>query len=413
MTTLLVHALLLLGLSYAGSRRLVTGVADRIMATALLFWSNIVAVCLLLSWLGRLNEVTWFFRVSLLLGIATMLVVRRFVPGDQGWEEPEVGKRSTWLIVAAGVTLLPMLVANLAIAVTYEPNNYDTLTYHLPRVMYYLGHNSLAHFETADFRQVYYPFNFNLLQLLCLVYWAPIQSVNLFDVASWVVVGLGVYRVSRLCGCSFNASLIAAWLTCTSTEILAQATSTILDLPAAAGFVCALTFGLRWRSSRESSDAILAGLAMSMSAGTKLTMAFFGPAMVLLLVIWLHQYWRRNDIWNFLTGIRAWMAPALLATALCAPFLIYNLQATGQLMTHRMDFTLNKPFNPMCALQTGYTYLVQLFCEPLGRFTFDLGVIDSLNQWFARNVFQHWNEAYAFSELYTILPDLTEDHVFF
>jgi TM2 domain-containing membrane protein YozV len=413
MTLLLVHVSLLLLLCHAASRRLVAHVVDGIVATALLFWGNIVTACLLLSWLGHLNDSTWFFRTSLLLGLALLVAVRRWAVAERVTAEPDGGKRSPWLIAAAAVTLLAMLAANLAIAATYEPNNYDTMTYHLPRVMYYLGHNSLAHFETADFRQVYYPFNFNLLQLLCLVYWAPLQTINFFDVATWVVVGLGVYRVARLCGCSFNGSLIAAWLTCTSTEILAQATSTILDLPTAAAFVSALVFALRWRTARRGSDALLAGLALSLSAGTKLTVIFFGPAMVLLFVVLFYQHWRRQETSGFVRGTRAWVGPALLAAALCAPFLLYNLRATGELMTHRMDFTLNKPFNPFCALQTGYGYLVQLFCEPLGRFTFDLGVIDALNQWFARTVFKHWNDAYAFSELYTILPDLTEDHVFF
>jgi len=413
MTILLVHVSLLLLLSYAASRRLVFHVADRVMATALLFWGNIVAVSVLLSVLGRLNDGNWYFRTSLLLGLATLLGVRRWAAADPGLAEPAGGKWNAWLVAGAALTLLPMLAANLAIAATYEPNNYDTLTYHLPRVMYYLGHNSLAHFETADFRQVYYPYNFNLLQLLCLVYWAPLQAVNFFDVAAWVAVGLGVYRVSRLAGCSGNASLIAAWLTCTSTEILAQATSTILDLPMAAAFICALVFGLRWRNARRTGDALLAGLAMSLGAGTKLTMAFFGPTLALLFVVLLHQHWRRGETRGFFAGVRAWIGPGVLAAVLCSPFLLYNLKATGELMTHRMDFTLNKPFNPMCAVQTGYTYLVQLFCEPLGRFTFNLEVIDSLNQWFARTAFKHWNPDHAFSELYTILPDLTEDHVFF
>lgn len=413
MTILLVHVLLLLSFSYATTRRLVIPLLDRLIATALLFWGNIVAVCLLLSWLGRLNDSSWFFRTSMLLGFGLLLAVRRWAGLPPAPIEPDAGPRNPWLLAAVAGTLLAMLLANLAIAATYVPNNYDTLTYHLPRVMYYLGHNSLAHFETADFRQVYYPFNFNLLQLLCLVYWAPLQAVNFFDVAAWVIAGLAVYRISRLCGGSFDAALLAAWLTCTSTEILAQATSTILDLPAAAAFVCALTFALRWRRSRRASDALLAGLALSLSAGTKLTVAFFGPAMVLVFVVLFHQHWLRNETRGFFRSTRAWIGPALLAIALCAPFLLYNYKATGELMTHRMDFTLNKPFSLGCVWQTGKTYLVQLFFEPLGRFTFDQEVIASLNQWFSRHVFANWNEAYAFSELYTILPDLTEDHVFF
>ncbi|MDI1334747.1 MAG: hypothetical protein PSU94_01060 [Lacunisphaera sp.] len=417
MTLLLAHFSLLTLLSYATARRLAQNLADRIVATALLFWGNIVALCLLLSGFGQLGATVWFFRGSVLLAAATFLLTWRFAGrGSAPAVEPATcgdNQRSRPLIIAAGATLLPIFLGNLAIAWTYEPNNYDSLTYHLPRVIYYLGHGSLSHFETADFRQVNYPFNFNLLQLLCFIYDAPPQAINFLNVASWVVTGFGVHRVARWAGCSFNASLITAWLTLTSTEVLAQATSTILDLPAGAALVAALLFALRWRESRRTSDALLAGLAASLSAGTKLTVVFFGPAAVLLLVVMAYQHWRRQDTKPFLTGVRAWIGPAALAGILSAPFLIFNLRATGQLMTHRMDFTLNRPFSLGCALQTAQGYLVQIFCDPIARFTFDPDQVNALNLWFSRHVFANWNEAYAFSPLSTILPGANEDHVFF
>jgi hypothetical protein len=74
---------------------------------------------------------------------------------------------------------------------------------------------------------------------------------------------------------------------------------------------------------------------------------------------------------------------------------------------------LNKPFSFACALQTAYGYLVQIFCEPIARFTFDIELIQRLNRWFGKTAFAHWNPAHAFSDLYTIPPDLNEDHVFF
>ena len=416
MTTLLVHFVLLGWMSWAIASRLVPNLIDRIVAAAMVFWGQIVLWCLLLSLVGKLSDVSWFFRGSLLQGLALLLLTRRLlVPASEPrLDAPGPGQeRSLWLMVAAGATLLPILVANLAIAATYEPNNYDSLTYHLPRVLYYLGQNSLAQFETADFRQVYYPFNYNLLQLFCFVYHAPIQTINFFNVAAWVVTGLGVYRISRHCGCSFNASLIAAWLTLTSTEVLAQATSTTIDLPSGAALVSAMVFALRWRETKRTGDALLSGVAASMSVGTKLTVMFFGPTAMLLLLVFAYFHWHRGETRAFYGHLRSWIGPAVLAGILCAPFVIYNWKATGQLMTHRMDFTLNKPFTFGCVWQTAKAYLVQIFFEPLGRFAFDLDQINFLNRWFDRHVFTHWNEAYAFSPLYLIPPDLNEDHVFF
>ena len=293
------------------------------------------------------------------------------------------------------------------------PNNYDSLTYHLPRVMYYLGHNSLAHFETGDIRQVFFSFNFNLLQLSCYVYGPPLQAINFLNVTAWVVAGCGVYRLSRLAGCSFNGSLLATWLALTATDVLAQATATTLDLPTAAALLAALVFALRWRQSARAADALLAGLAAGLAAGTKLTVVFFGPAVVLLLAVFWYQHWRRNESRAFVHETRAWVGPALVALAVGIPFIIYNLSATGHWMTDKMDFTLNKPFRLGVALQTTKAYLFQLFFEPLGRFTFDIGLITRLNEWFSRVFFKGWNESYAYSGFYVIPPDLNEDHVWF
>lgn len=302
MTLLLAHFIVLAGLSQMTASRLVRPLTDRILAAALLFWANIVAISLMLSCVGRLNDPAWYFRGSLMLGVVGLVLVRRFSAPLPASLPAPTDKPSPWLVGGALVTLLPILVANLAIAGTYEPNNYDSMTYHLPRVMYYLGHNSLAHFETADFRQVYYPFNYNLLQLLCLIYEAPIQALTFLNVAMWALAGVAVFRIARLGGSTFNASLFAGWLTLTSIEVLAQGTSTILDLPSATALVCAVVFALRWRESGHRSDALFAGIAASMSAGSKLTVAFFGPSGVLLLAILLFQAWRRGAARAFLSA---------------------------------------------------------------------------------------------------------------
>lgn len=416
MTLLTVHFVLLTWISHRIARRLVPDLIDRIVATAMLYWGNIVLLCLLLAQIGKLGDEAWFFRGSLLLGLATLGLARRLIPSIPA--PPALAavpgdKRSTLLILTVFGTLGLMLLANLRMAAAYPPNNYDSLCYHLPRVLYYLGHNSLAHFETADIRQVYFPFNFNLLQLACFIYSPPPQVINFLNVIVWMVAGLGVYRVSRLCGNSFNSSLAATWLALTATEVLAQATSTTLDLPTSAALLSAVMFALRWRQSPRVADALLAGLGAGLAAGTKLTVVFFGPTVVLLLLTFWYQHWRRAETRVFFSETRAWTGPAVLALFLSVPFIIYNLAATGRWMTNQLDFTLNKPFSFACVWQTAKTYLFQLFFEPVGRFSYDLPLIGRLNAWFHQTFFSGWNPAHAYSDFYIIPPDLNEDHVWY
>ncbi len=414
MPLFLAHVFVLGAFSFFTARKLATNSLDRLIGAAILFWCKVVATCLLLSLAGRLNDQAWLFRGSLLLaGLLCGLVTRLTAPGPGEPAEQDDPAPNPLLLAVAGLSLLLVLAGNVAIASAYSPNNYDSLTYHLPRSIYYLGHNSLAHFQTADFRQVYYPFNFNLLQLLAFAYGAPAKAATFFNIAAWALAGLAVYRAARLCDCRPNASLVAAWLTLSSLEILAQATSTILDLPCGAALIAAVVFTLRWRHTGRHRDALLAGAAVSMSLGTKLTAVFFLPALGLMLVVFALNYARRGDVRGFATRLGQWIAPGLLAVPLGASYIFYNYAATGEAMTHRMDFTLNKPFELACGFHTAKAYLVQICADPLGRFNYDLDFISSLNQWFAVHVFSDWNPRYVFSPLYTIPPDLNEDHVFF
>jgi len=404
------HLLLLAALSFASAQRLTRRTSERFLAALLLAWANIVVTSLLLSAVHHLGHSAWFFATSAALGIATWFGLRRLEPAPA---ETADDAPARWLSIAAWVTLAPIALTNLGVALSYEPNNYDSLTYHLPRAMFYLGQNSLAHFDTGNDRQVYFPFNYNLLHLFGLIYSPPRQVLTFFNLIMWAAAGVAVYRLSRLALLSANVSLLAAWFALLATQTLAQATSTTNDLPLGAGLAVAIVFALRWAQTRRRRDAWLAGLAAGLVVGTKLTVVFFAPAAGLLVAIWGYRHWRAGRLAEFGRAIRAWILPGLLAVAFAAPFAIINLAAKGQWMTKSYDYTLNRPLSVSSAVQTTKGYLAQLCLEPVSRFDFNPDRIKRLNAWADRTLFAHWNEAYAFSKFYLFPPDLTEDHVWF
>lgn len=405
------HLLLLLLLSLAAAWRLARPALDRVLATFVLAWANIVVTCLGLASVGRLGDSTWFFRASLLLALGAWLLIRRTTLETAAAEPPS--RPNPALLIGLLGAAIPILWMSLRVAATYEPNNYDSLAYHLPRAMYYIGQGDLSHFDTGNPRQIYFPLNYNLLQLFGLIYSPPLQVLTFFNLASWAVAALALYRICRLSALGPNAALLASWLAAMSTQVLAQATATTNDLPTAAALLCALLFGLRWRQSRLRRDALLTGLAAGLAAGTKLTVVFFGPAAGLLGLFLAWQAWHAQRLREFMAGLKAWILPAVLALALASPFAVINLAEKGEWINKTYDFTLNRPFSLACASQTTQAYLVQLFIEPLHRFVFDPSFTDQLNAWGTRTFFPRWNEAYAFSPLYLFPPDLNEDHVWF
>ncbi len=415
MALFLAHTAILLWACGATACRLLRSPLDRLLAAGVLFWANLIATSLVLSGFSRLGEPGWYLRTSLALALLTWLVLRRVAPEPVPAPAPEApGSRPGPRVLAVFfLTLLPIAYISVRIGSTYVPNNYDSLAYHLSRAAYYLGQNNLAHFDTGNPRQIFFPFNFNLLQSFVLLYGPPFQTLNFINLAAWVAAGVAVHRLCRLSGLSAKAALVAAWLALTATQVLAQATATTNDLPTGAGLLCALVFGLRWREYRLTRDALLAGLAAGLTGGAKLTVIFFGPAAGLLVAVIFWQHARRRELPQFFRGVRAWILPAVLAGIFAAPFALINLAETGQWMNQTYNYTLNRPFSIASVFQTSEAFLLQFCLEPLHRFTFDLNFTAQLNAWGQRTFFPHWNENYAFSPLYLFPPDLNEDHVWY
>ncbi len=413
MIVLLAHFSLLGLASWTAVSRITEHWIDRILAAFILAWANITTTALLLGLVAKLGEPVWFFRTSLLLGLATTMLMIRMQPLQESASSTGKHAPGKPLVILFVLTVAPLLVANVIIASAYTPSNWDSLTYHLPRVMYYLGQGTLGHFDTNNARQTFFPFNFNLLQLACLQYYTAPQVLNFLNVGSWMLGGLGVYRISRLCGCSPNGSLIAAWLALVSTQLLAQATATTNDLPLGVGLLCSVVFILRWVQTHRCHDALLAGVCLGLIVGTKLTVVFFAPAGAMIFTLLCVSRVRSSGLRTLWPNLFPWLVASAPAMLIGLPFAAINLVHTGHWMTGEFDYALNRPFNPWSALQTTQGYTLQLFLEPFGRFTFDPQFFQTYNEWAERTLFPRWNAGYAFSPLYLVPPDLNEDHVWF
>ncbi|WP_446211878.1 hypothetical protein [Micromonospora sp. IBSANI012] len=178
-----------------------------------------------------------------------------------------------------GLVLVELLVALLA-----EPNNFDSQTYHLPKVEHWVAQGSLDFWPTAIHRQVTIPpgAEYLLLHLRLLtggdalhnlVQWAA--ALGCLVVATRVVAQLGGGR---------RAQLLTAFLLATTPMVALQATSTQTDLVAAAWAGCAGTLALGGLRRRADVGSLLAlGAATGLTALTKTSgLLAVGP----LLVLW-------------------------------------------------------------------------------------------------------------------------------
>jgi hypothetical protein len=410
MTLFIIHISVLLLLSTNTAKRLFDNWTDSIIVAGLLVWLNILLTALVLSSFSSLGSPVWFFRTSVIFSIFLRLAINKITPSDPIQTRGDSPSALSRVLV---FLLLPFPIAIFITSVCYAPSNFDSLTYHIPRCVFYLGQGSLTHFSTINCRQVFFPFNYNLLFLVPLVYDAPSYVLSLFNGCLWVWGGLAVYRTCRLSGHSINASIIAVWIGLIATQVLAQASSTTNDLPTASAVIVSALFWLRWSLSKQARDSIMGGLSLGVGLGCKLTTVYFLPGILLIFLIWIYTSRKSRNPTCFSISLSELVLPLGLAFLVFIPFVLFNLAAKGLWMTHEMDYTRNLPFSSGCAIQTTLTYIFQFFFEPLHRFTFNLDITNRLNDFFISSLFKNWKSAHAFSPLYLFPPDLNEDHVWF
>ncbi|MGW5559652.1 ArnT family glycosyltransferase [Micromonospora sp. NPDC003944] len=178
-----------------------------------------------------------------------------------------------------GLVLLELLVALLA-----EPNNFDSQTYHLPKVEHWVAQGDLDFWPTAIHRQVTIPPGAEYLLLHLRLLTGGDHLYNLVQWAAGVVCLLVAARITAQLGGGRRAQLLTAFVLASTPMVVLQATSTQTDLICAAWVACAATLVLDGLRRRTGWGTLLGlGAATGLTAVTKTSgLIAVGP----LLVLW-------------------------------------------------------------------------------------------------------------------------------
>jgi hypothetical protein len=191
-----------------------------------------------------------------------------------------------------GFFLLSALIA----ALLSPPNNYDTLTYHMARQVYWIQHASLDHYPSNSLRQLFMP------------PLAEFWGVNLYILAAddrfanmvqWGAYALGILAISHLAhslGASRRGRLFAACIGASNPMAWLNASSPKNDLLVALWVLCVAVFGLNVVRRRICTwaDAVLIGWTVGLLALTKGTAAVFALPVCLIVggvILWTDR-WR-------------------------------------------------------------------------------------------------------------------------
>ncbi|HYO87883.1 MAG TPA: glycosyltransferase family 39 protein, partial [Candidatus Limnocylindrales bacterium] len=252
---------------------------------AALVWAALTFAALLFALTEGLSRFVGLTTTStaiawLAVVVVLAVIVWRWRPRAQP-PAPVQLDRMEWGMLA----LLDVFLAILTvIALAAPPNTYDSLTYHMSRVMHWVQNGSVDFYPTAVTRQLYqHPLaEYGILHLQLLA--GTDQFANLIQLAAYALGMAAVSLITRELGGKTRAQIVSAVLFGTLPMAILQATSTATDLVTALWVAVFVWFCLRGIRSGLTWPVIL---GVGMSLGLALTTKGTAYVFVTPFALWL------------------------------------------------------------------------------------------------------------------------------
>lgn len=243
--------------------------ADNLAKTVFLYEALILLMANLLSIGSHLNRVSVFLFWSVCALAAQGLNI--FYRKRKRAQAPEAGmqtdakdqekllqkiKSLSWteksMLILAGLLVLVLFLG----ALFTVPYNYDSMTYHLARIGYWLDHGNVNYYVTNVDRQLFSPVlaEYNLLAIMALT--GNDMLLNLQQFIFMLLTAYYLYRVTRMLGTGRAFSIFAAFAYLTMPLTITQAVTTQNDLSAGLFFVLFL-YELLWFIQKDRLDSSL------------------------------------------------------------------------------------------------------------------------------------------------------------
>jgi Glycosyltransferase family 87 len=306
-------ALAATGLLVASSLRLPSTV-EFLVGWWLVVCAEVVAASEVLSLAHAIRPLGYalFETVALALALGAWLRQGAPLPSLPGRRELRLGPVVALLALVVGLAF----GYELFLVASTPPNNWDSMHYHLARVAAWHAQGSLAYIPTHNGIENAYPQNAELLVLWTVVFLGRDLLAALPQLLAGLATAGSVYVIARRLRHGARSAALSALLFPTLTIVALESVTTQNDLVEASFVVAAVAFAL----GQGRATAVLAGLALGLAAGTKLTFLY---ALAPLVAIGLLALPRRR-----LAGVAA---AAVAGFALVGAYAyVQNLVETGR-----------------------------------------------------------------------------------
>lgn len=162
-----------------------------------------------------------------------------------------------------------ILIITFFIAIAYPPNNWDSMTYHLPRIEHWIQNGNLNHYYTSNMRQLAYAPFAEIAILHSRVLSNNDWLMNLVQWFAFVGTIIVVSKIAARYGLDKKYQLVAGLFFATLPMAILQASSTQTDLIVAFWLVCLADRFLLWKEDRTFRLAVEFGIALGLAILTK------------------------------------------------------------------------------------------------------------------------------------------------
>ena len=262
---------------------LLRSLASFLLAAYLIGSAELVLLGEALSLVGAVGATGYAVGQALLLAASLWVWQRRGTPRPPPL--PSIDLRAEIrrhpILAALGLIVGGAIVYQLFIAIAIPPNNWDSMSYHLPRAAEWLQRARIEYVPHAPTERInaLQP-NGELAILWTLAFLGRDTAAALPQWFAELALLVGIYAIARRIGFDRSGSLFAALLSATLTQVALQSVTTQNDLLSASFVVAAAALVIR--GSRA--EVLLAGLALALALGTKLTAAYAIPVLLGLAV---------------------------------------------------------------------------------------------------------------------------------
>lgn len=185
------------------------------------------------------------------------------------------------LVAVLALAVLAGLAYELFLVAATPPNNWDSMHYHLARVAAWHAQGHLGYFPTHNAIENVYPQNAELLVLWTVTFLGRDLLAGLPQLLASLAAGASVFVIARRLGYERGPAAFSALLFPTLTIVALESVTTQNDLIEASFVAAAVAFAL----GRTRAETVLAGIALGLAAGTKLTFLYALPVLVAMGLI--------------------------------------------------------------------------------------------------------------------------------